>query len=420
MPLDLDKIRDQFPSLAVSDNDRPRIYLDNPGGTQVSQPVIDRMTQYMVYANANHGGRFRTSQESDALLDEAHQAIAELLNAPSPREIVFGANMTTLTFHISRSLAHWFKPGDEILLTRMDHDANISPWLHIAAERELTVKWLDFNPETYSYDMQSLPDLLSEHTRLVAVNYASNAIGTINDVKTITEKAHAVGAFVYVDAVHYVPHGPLDVQAIGCDFLVCSPYKFFGPHQGALWGKADLLEKLPAYKVRPASSELPSKFETGTQNHEAQAGTLGAVEHFAWIGENQASEYHAQYAHFSGRKRYIHAGLAAIKDYEHKLSRYLVTGLQAIEGVTIHGITEEARMADRVPTVSFTRHGYHPAEIAQALARENIFVWDGHYYAIELVKRLGLDQSGGMVRVGAAHYNTIEEIDRLLEVVANL
>lgn len=420
MSLDLSAIRAEFPSLAVSDNNRPRIYLDNPGGTQVSRRVIERMTQYLTHSNANHGGWFATSKESDALLEEAHKAVAELFNAPSPQEIVFGANMTTLTFSISRSLAHWFKPGDEILLTHMDHDANVSPWLQMAAERELNVKWLDFSPSTYQYDLEALSELLSERTKLVAVNYASNAIGTINDVKTITQMAHAVGALVYVDAVHYVPHGSVDVQTLGCDFLACSPYKFFGPHQGALWGKAELLEKLPAYKVRPASSELPSKFETGTQNHEAQAGTLGAVEHFAWIGETMGQDYQSQYTHFSGRQRYIHAGLAAIKDYEQKLSWYLVKGLQAIEGVKIHGITEPMQMTNRVPTVSFTHQGYHPAEIAQALAAETIFVWDGHYYAIEVIKRLGLEESGGMVRVGAVHYNTTAEIDRMLDVLASM
>ena len=420
MPFDPQRIRAQFPALALQDENRPRIYLDNPGGTQAPRQVIDRITHYLVHTNANHGGRFRTSQESDAVLDEAHRAMADLLNAPSPDEIVFGPNMTSLTFAVSRSLAHWLKPDDEIILTRMDHDANVSPWLRIAPEREVVVKWLDFSPETYRYNLNDLEGLLTERTRLVAVNYASNALGTINDVKAIADMARAAGALVFVDAVQYVPHGPTDVQALGCDFLACSLYKLFGPHAGVLWGKQELLARLPAYKVRPADARPPGKFETGTQNHEGQAGALGALEYLAWVGEALAKEHHAQYAHFVGRRQYLHAGMAAIKQYEQTLSAHLIAGLQQIPGLTIHGLTDPARLADRVPTVSFTLEGHHPADIAQALAAENIYVWDGNYYAVEVLNRLGLADTGGMLRVGAVHYNTTGELDRLIQIVATL
>jgi cysteine desulfurase family protein (TIGR01976 family) len=328
--------------------------------------------------------------------------------------------MTSLTLAISRSLARWLGPGDEIILTRMDHDANVAPWLHVAADREINVKWLDFSPETYRYHLDDLEGLLTERTRLVAVNYASNALGTINDVKTVVEMAHAAGALAFVDAVQYVPHGPTDVQALGCDFLACSLYKIFGPHVGVLWGKAELLDRLPAYKVRPAEAHPPGKFETGTQNHEGLAGALGAMEYLAWVGETLAPEHHAQYAHFGGRRQRLHAALAAIKEYEQTLSARLIAGLQRLPGVLIRGITDPARLADRVPTVSFTLEGHAPAEVAQALTAENIYVWDGDYYAVEVIERLGLAETGGMVRVGAAHYNTVEEIDRLLEALAAL
>ncbi len=420
MPLDIQLIRSQFPALALEDGGRPRVYLDNPAGTQVPQQVIERMTRYLVHSNANHGGHFRTSTESDQILAEAHQAMADFLNAPSPEEIIFGPNMTTLTFAISRSLGRWLKPGDQVILTRMDHDANVNPWRLLAADLGLEIKWLSFDRETYRYDLKELEALLSPKVRLAAVNYASNAIGTINDVKTITEMAHQAGALVYVDAVQSTPHIPTDVQTLGCDFLVCSAYKFFGPHQGILWGKRDLLEKLPAYKVRPADDHPPGKFETGTQSHEGQAGSLGALEYLDWIGETMGREHYDRFAQFTGRRNYLHAGMAAIKEYEKTLSARLIAGLQVIPGLAIHGVAGLNELDARVPTVSFTMKGFHPGEIARRLGEENIFVWDGHYYAVEVIAHLGLSDKGGMVRVGAAHYNTIEEIDRAVEAVAEI
>ncbi len=418
MPLDLDRIREQFPPLALEDDGQPRVYLDNPAGTQVPRRVLDRTRDYLVHMNANAGGVFRTSVATDALLDEVHRAVADLLNAPSWREVVFGQNMTTLTFAFSRSLGRTLKPGDELILTRMDHDANVAPWLLLAEDLGLTVKWLPFDTATYRYDLDALDDLLSERTRLAAVNYASNALGTINDVRAIAERVHAAGGLVYVDAVQYVPHGPTDVQALGCDFLVCSAYKFFGPHQGILWGREALLDRLPAYKVRPASDELPFRFETGTLSHEGMAGTLGAVEYLAWVGATMAAEHHAAYAHFPERRRHVHAAMRAIAAYERTLSERLIAGLQALPGLTIHGITDPACFDERVPTVSFTLDGHHPRDVARRLAGKNIFVWDGDYYACEVVRHLGLHAQGGMVRVGPCHYNTVEEIDRLVAAVA--
>jgi cysteine desulfurase family protein (TIGR01976 family) len=414
----IERVRAEFPALAVTDNNRARLFFDCPGGTQVPKRVLERMTDYLVRTNANSGGPFVTSRESDQVSEEAHRAMADLLNAPAPEEIIFGANMTTLTFHISRSLARRFKPGDEILLTRMDHDGNVAPWLLLARDLGLTVRWLDFDPATFRYRLDTLPTLLSERTRLAAVNYASNALGTINDVKAIAAAVHAAGGLVYVDAVQYVPHGPTDVQAIGCDFLVCSAYKFFGPHQGVLWGRRELLEELEAYKVRPAHDELPTKFETGTPSFEGQAGTLGAVEYLDWLGGTMGKAHHQRFAGMSGRRRNVHAAMAAMADYEAELARHMLARLADIRGLKVYGITAPGEIASRVPTFSFTIEGKRPGDVAAKLGADNIFVWDGNFYAQEVVDRLGLTDQGGLIRVGLCHYNTTAEIDRLCGALA--
>jgi cysteine desulfurase family protein (TIGR01976 family) len=300
---DIDRIRAEFPALDITDDNRRRLFFDAPGGTQVPRQVIKRMTDYLIRSNANSGGPFVTSRESDATSEEAHRAMADLLNAPAWQEIIFGANMTTLTFAMTRSLGRRLKAGDEILLTRMDHDGNVAPWLLLARDLGLTVKWLDFDPATSEYRLDALPSLITPRTKLAAVNYASNALGTINDVKAITATVHAVGGLVYVDAVQYVPHGPTDVQDIGCDFLACSSYKFFGPHQGILWGRRALLEELEPYKVRPASNDLPTKFESGTQSFEAQAGVLGAIEYLDWLGQTMGGGHAGKFAAMTGRRR---------------------------------------------------------------------------------------------------------------------
>ncbi len=416
--LDINKIREQFPALSLKDNGKQRIYLDNPGGTQVPIQVLDRMEKYLIHTNANHGGPFRTSIESDEVLDEAHKAMADLLNANSSDEIIFGANMTSLTFSVSRSIGRILKPGDSILLTRMDHDGNIGPWLHLAEDLGLNVKWLKFDLDSYEYDFNEAEKIINEgDLKLAAINYASNCLGTINNVKALTELFQKKGAIVFVDAVQYVPHGPTNVQDLGCDFLVCSPYKFFGPHQGVLWGKAELLEKLEAYKVRPADNFAPGKFETGTQLHEGQAGTLGVLEYLNWIGDDMAYEYHMYFSELNDRSKNLHAAMYAIQEYEKTLSNRLVSGLKNLKGVTIRGISNKNDFSRRVPTVSFTVENKNPEEITIKLAKNNIFVWHGHNYALEAVKLMGLEDSGGVVRIGPVHYNTLEEIDLTLEVL---
>jgi cysteine desulfurase family protein (TIGR01976 family) len=410
MAYDIERVRSAFPSLSETDGGQPRIYFDNPGGTQICQRSIDRMNEYLVRANTNTHGPFRTSRMTDEIIHETHAALADFVGADDPGEIVFGQNMTTITLHLSRSLAHLLNEGDEIVVTRMDHDANISPWLLVARDRGCTVRWIDFDPQTYRYDEASVDAAITEKTRIVAVGYASNAIGTVNDVASVAEKAHAVGALVFVDAVQFAPHFVMDVKAIGCDILACSPYKFYGPHQGMAWARRDLLESLSPYKVRPADDTLPSRFETGTQSHEGMAATLGAVEHFEWMGT-------AMGAGGTTRRERLVSGMEVLIDYERDLTRHLITGLQAIPGVRVHGLTREEDLTDRVPTVGMVKEGSDPDTLARRLAEANIFTWPGHYYAIEVIERLGLSASGGMLRIGLGQYNTVEEIDRLLNVL---
>ncbi len=413
MKFDLDTVRAQFPALSISDGESPRIYFDNPGGTQVSQMVVDRMSQCLVESNANVQGFFRTSIKVDALIEDAHEAMADLLNASSCDEIVFGQNMTTLTLHISRSIGRCFQPGDEIILSCMDHDANVAPWLLLARDLGLEVRWLPFNTDTFEFDLQDLDDILTDRTKLVCVAGASNLTGTINDIKAIAAKAHDAGAWTYIDAVQLVPHVSTDVQDLGCDFLVCSAYKFFGPHQGILWGRRELLELLEAYKVRPASGKIPACFETGTQNHEGMAGTSAAVDYFAWIGESMAGQYYEQNSQFDGRRKFVHAAMDCMFAYERDITQHLISGLKQLPGVRIQGISAADAMDRRVPSVSFTVDGVGSDAIAEDLAAQNIFVWSGHYYAIEVARSLGIYDSGA-VRIGPVHYNSIAEVDRIL------
>jgi len=416
MALDTKTIRDQFPSL-----NKPVIYFDNPAGTQIAQKSLERIQSYLLQHNANHGGAFKTSRESDAVLDEAHAAVADFLNATHPGEIIFGPNMTTLTFHISRSIARTWQPGDRILVTRLDHDANITPWVMAAEDRGCEVLWVDFNPDDGTLKMGDLERALESKPRLVAVGYASNALGTINPVHQITRMVHNVGALIYIDAVQHAPHGPIDVQELGCDFLVCSAYKFFGPHMGVLYGRYELLDELTAYRVRPAPKDPPGKFMTGTANHEGIAGVLGAIEYFEWIGGEFGAEYQAEYMDkFSGRKLFLKQAMAAIRDYEYDLSRALLDILAETPGVKVYGITDTDCLTERVPTVSFTMQGKHPRRIAEELDKHNIYVWDGNYYAVAVTERLGVEESGGMVRVGPVHYNTMAEVERLGEVLATM
>ncbi|GHO83512.1 cysteine desulfurase-like protein [Dictyobacter formicarum] len=410
--LNIDAVRTHFPALASG-----ATFFDNPGGTQVAQEVIERMQRYFLHSNANHGGAFRTSQASDAVVWEAREAVAAFLHAARPEEIIFGQNMTSLTFHISRSIARLLEPGDELVVTRLDHDANIAPWLLIAEDRGCQVRWVDFHPEDCTLDMQVLEEAISPRTKLVAVGYASNAVGTINDVQKVVQIAHSAGALCFVDAVQYAPHKSIDVQALDCDLLACSAYKFFGPHTGILYGKYELLERLTAYKVRPAENHTPDKFETGTQSFESIAGVLGALEYLAWLGTTYGPEDGAQ---GSTREQALRAGMQAIENYESSLSLALLEGLQTVPGLHIWGITDAARIASRVPTFSFTLPGWDPSAVAERLAREEIYVWSGNFYALAALERLGLDEQGGIVRVGLVHYNTRAEIDRLIAILKTL
>ena len=419
MHLNPSYLREQFPALQQHDaQGRPAVYFDGPGGTQVPQRVVDAMADYLITHNANTHGAFATSARTDEILHAARETAADFLNA-TVDEVVFGANMTTLTFHLSRSLARDWRESDEIIVTRLDHDANVSPWLALQ-EQGIQVRFLDFHPEDCTLDYDGLDRLLSHKTKLVAVGLASNATGTINDVQRIVQKVHAAGALAYVDAVHYAPHAPINVRQLDCDFLVCSAYKFFGPHVGVLYGKREILERLQAYKVRPQETAPPYKFETGTLNHEGLAGTKAAIDYLCGIGQRYEDAFSSRFGGFSGRRLLLKCAMAAIQEYERMLSEKLITGLQKIPAVKIYGITNTAQFDQRTPTVAVRMAKQSPRAVAQRLAAENIYVWDGDFYAVEVIKRLGVAELGGVVRIGLVHYNTKEEMDRLLSVLHGL
>jgi cysteine desulfurase family protein (TIGR01976 family) len=409
---DLDQIRAQFPALQQEVNGRVPIFLDGPGGTQVPETVIAAMSDYLRRDNSNQGGQFVTSQRTDAVLQEARQAFADLLNAARPEEIVFGLNMTSLTFNLSRALAQEWQAGDEIVLTRLDHDANISPWLLAAEERGATVRWLDFHPENCMIALEQLPTLLTPKTRLLAITHASNAVGSVVNVRQATQMAHAAGALVYVDAVHYTPHGLVDVQALDCDFLASSTYKYYGPHLGVLYGKHEHLERLAAYKVRPAPSYAPGKWETGTPSFESIAGAGAAVNYLASLADPELAQ--------AGRRAKLVNAMQRIQQYEMGISAKFLTGATAVPGLRVYGLTDMERLDERTPTFAVSLAGYTPAELAAKLGEQAIFVWDGHYYAIAVMERLGLLDKGGLVRIGFVHYNTPDEVDRLLAALREL
>ncbi|MCS6826826.1 MAG: cysteine desulfurase-like protein [Caldilinea sp.] len=404
-------VRPQFPALSERYNGKPPIFFDNPGGTQVHESVIHAMTDYLTRRNANTHGVFATSRLSDETLDYARQAAADLLGA-APEEVIFGANMTTLTFMLSRSLAAEFGPDDEIIVTRLDHDANVWPWVMMAEDTGAQVRWADVDLETCTLDMEHFRSLLNERTRLVAVGYASNAVGTINDVKTIIRWAKEVGAYTYIDAVQYAPHGLIDVKALDCDFLACSAYKFFGPHIGLLYGKREHLERLRAYRVRPAGEALPGKWETGTKNHEGMVGAAAAIDYIAGLGVT-----YGRASAGASRREKLAAAWEVIGAYEYQLMDRLLTGLKTIPRVRIYGITDRMDWDKRVATVSIRKEGITPDALALKLAEENIFVWNGNFYALSISERLGVEESGGLVRIGLVHYNTIEEVDRCLALI---
>jgi cysteine desulfurase family protein (TIGR01976 family) len=413
--LDVAALRDHFPSLGRVVDGRPVAYLDGPGGTQVPRECIDAMRAYLETSNANHGGAFAASVETDAMLDEVHAAGADFLGAHDAGEIVFGPNMTTLTFSVSRALGRELRRGDEVVVTRLDHDANIAPWLAVAEERGATVRWIEMAEDRATLDLDRLDEVIGPRTRVVAVGLASNALGTVTDVGRVIQTAHAVGALVYVDAVHAAPHLPIDVAALRADLLVVSPYKFFAPHLGMLYGRRELLERLTAYRVRPAGETLPGKWEVGTQSHESLAGLLGTFAYLERLGAAYGGSSGG-----AGRRDRLRAAMAAIHAHERTLSVGVLERFAAVPGLVVHGIDAPARVDQRVPTFSVTLRGHHPRAIAEHLASRAIATWDGDFYAWELVRDLGLDDAGGLLRIGLVHYNTLEEVDRLLEALGEL
>ncbi len=398
-----DSIRSGFPALSREVNGAPAAFFDGPAGSQVPQPVIDAVSGYLALCNANTGGAFLTSVETEEVIETARSRVASLLGAASGREIAFGQNMTTLTFALSRALREEWGPADELVVTDLDHQANIAPWRLAAEEAGMTVRTVPFDPESCLLDMEAMEAAIGPRTRLVAIGYASNAVGTVNDVRRVIELARAAGALSFVDAVHFAPHGVIDVQALGCDFLSCSAYKFFGPHLGILWGRRQLLEEVRPAKVPPAPDRVPERWETGTLCHEAIAGTAAAVEWIASLAPPAAGD---------GWRSRVAAGMEAIEAIEAPLFRRLVTGIREIPGVRIYGPPEGR---PRTPTLAFTLEGSSPSEVARTLAARGIFVWDGDFYASTVIDRLGLRRNGGVVRVGMAPYNTAEEVDRLLD-----
>lgn len=416
MEYDIAKVKQQFPAFLKQDAKGFPIYLDNPAGTQISHFVLERMQEALVDKNANLGGYFKSSIEAGELVSHAHDWVADFFNASSPKEIIFGQSMTSLTFGLSRSIGRGLKAGDEIILSRSDHDGNVAPWLMLAEEKELVVRWLDLNPHSFEYDIATLEAALSPLTKLVVANYANNLTGTINDVKTICRLAKSVGAISYIDAVQFAPHGIMDVQDLDCDFMICSAYKFYGPHYGVLYGRQAVLEKLTAYKVRANSNDLPFKFVNGTTNREQLAGIVGALQHFEWMGnEFKESDPSKNAVGRNPRQASMRQGIVVMQRQDQVLSKQLISGLKAIKGLKIIGIENEEDFERRVSTVSFIQDSISPHEVAKFMASKGIYIWSGHNYGLETVNRLGLMSKGGVVRVGPTHYNSIQDIDYFLE-----
>ena len=403
--LDTNWVRAQFPSLQTQVNGQPAAFLDGPAGTQVPTQVMHAIQNYLMSANANTGGAFLTSRRNDEIIVGTRAALADFFHCEKD-EVVFGQNMTTITFAVSRALARELNPGDEILLTTLDHDANFSPWKALE-EKGIVIRQVDIREADCTLDLEDLKRKLNEKTKIVAVGYASNAVGTINPVAEITKLAHGAGALVYIDAVHYAPHGLIDVKALDCDFLVCSPYKFFGPHMGTLYGKREHLQKFRPYKVRPCTEQVPERWESGTQVQELIAGIGGAVEYLAELGRHGDPNAVT-------RREALASAYRATGAHETRLIWRLIDGLQSIPGVRIYGITGPQRSAERCSTLSLRIGNHLPTTIATYLGERGIFTWDGNYYALNLSERLGVESQGGMLRIGLVHYNTMEEVERLL------
>jgi cysteine desulfurase family protein (TIGR01976 family) len=409
--LDLAWVRGQFPALAQTVNGHPAVFLDGPGGTQVPQGVIDAISEYLRHSNANTCGAYATSQRTNRVIDGARAAMADFLHCTA-EEVVFGPNMTTLTYAVSRALGRDLVAGDEIVLTHLDHDANVSPWRALE-ERGVVLRMAEIREKDCTLDLDDLAGKINGRTKLVAVGYASNAVGTINPVREIVRLAHQAGALAYIDAVHYAPHGSIDVRALDCDFLVCSTYKFFGPHMGVLYGKREHLQRLRPYKLRANTDAAPNRWEWGTLNHECIAGIAACVEYLAEVGRrvNPSAE---------DRRAALLAAYDAIQHHERDLAERMVRGLLAIPGLRLYGISERARFDQRCPTFAVRIAGRTPLELATRLGERGFFTWDGNYYAINLSERLDVERDGGFLRIGLAHYNTAEEVDRLLRALKEI
>jgi cysteine desulfurase family protein (TIGR01976 family) len=409
--LNIAGIRSQFPSLNQAINGHPAVFFDGPGGTQVPQRVIDAISAYLSYSNANTHGAYATSHRTDELIDSARAAMADMFNS-APEEVVFGPNMTTLTYAVSRAIGRGLKPGDEILLTHLDHDANVSPWAALS-ESGIKIQRAEIHEDDCTLDMEDLARKITPRTKLVAVGYASNAVGTINDVREIVRLAHAKGALTYIDAVHYAPHGPIDVRALDTDFLVCSSYKFFGPHMGVLYGKREHLTNLQPYKLRANTEAVPFRWEWGTLNHECIAGIIACVDYLADLGRELDPRA-------TKRRAALLTAYAAIQQYERALMETLVRGLLKIPGLKLYGISDEKRFQKRCPTAAVRIAGHTPLELATALGERGFFTWDGNYYALSLTERLDVEKDGGFLRIGLVHYNTVEEVERLLKALQEI
>jgi cysteine desulfurase family protein (TIGR01976 family) len=410
--LDLDVIRAQFPALSRTQGAHCVAYFDGPAGSQVPRSVAEAVSNYLLSSNANRGAPFATSQLTDTLFEQAGRAVADFVGASDPHEIVFGPNMTSLTYTFGRALSTEWSPRDEVIVTRLDHDANVSPWVQAAERAGARVHHVDVKLDDCTLDLQHFESLISERTRLVAVGYASNATGTINPVQRICRAARDVGALSYIDAVHYAPHGLIDVGAIGCDVLVCSAYKFFGPHVGLLWGRRDLLESLQPGKLRPSPNTVPDRWMTGTQNHEGIAGVIAAIDYLASLVGECADR-------MADRRSRLAGAFAQIRTHERALLQQLLSGLADLPGLRVWGITDEPRFDERVPTVSVTHKHRSPREMAAALAEEGLWTWPGNHYALSFSETAGLEPDGTL-RIGLLHYNTSAEVDRLLESLARL
>ena len=410
-PLDTAWVRAQFPSLQLEVNGHPAAFLDGPAGTQVPRQVMDAVQNYYLNANANTCGAFPTSRSTDQIIAAARAAMADFFHCDKD-EVVFGQNMTTITFALARAIGRELRPGDEIVVTTLDHDANVAPWRTLE-EKGVVVRQVDIHESDCTLNMEDLKRKITSKTKIVAVGYASNAVGTINPVGEITRLAHAAGALMFVDAVHYAPHGPIDVRELDCDFLVCSPYKFFGPHMGTLYGKRELLQRFQPYKVRPAPDSLPDRWETGTQVQELIAGIGAAVDYLAELGRrcNPGA---------TSRRDALLAAYRATRQHEMALFSRLAEGLLAISGLRFFGISDPKRFQERCSTVSVRLGNHHPTDVARFLGERGIFTWDGNYYALNLTERLGVESSGGLLRMGLVHYNTEQEVDRLLSALQQI